>query len=41
MTKRTIKSPKGLLTNEILAWGDPRNPLRADPQEAIKGYIGF
>jgi hypothetical protein len=61
MTKRTIKSPKGLLTNEILAWGDPRNPLRTveviedaegrpekrikimgpDPQEAIKGYIGF
>ena len=43
MTKRTIKSPKGLLTNEILAWGDPRNPLpvTADPREAIKGYIGF
>ena len=62
MTKRTIKSPRGLPTHEILAWDDPRNPLRVtveviedaegrpekrikimgpDPQEAIKGYIGF
>jgi hypothetical protein len=28
MTKRMTKSPKGLLTNETLAWGDPRNPFR-------------
>jgi hypothetical protein len=39
MTKRTIKSPRGLLTNEILAWGDPRNPFR-ETVEGIKDAEG-